>query len=323
MTRLHRLSIAVLTMLFVAAMVFAEGSAEADGADYPTGPITLLVPFRAGGGMDTTARTLSTISQDYLGVPLVVVNRTGASGTIAVTEGSNAEADGYTLLMGDVGTLVALPLTQEVDYSVSDFEVVSGVNVNDVILVVHSDSQYQSVEDLANATERVRYGTVGRGSILHALATAFFNEVGVESTNVPFGSTADTVTAVLGKSIDVGVAHPNQARTGLADGTLRAIGVFSNERVAALPDVPTMPEFGYDIALQVYNVLLVPAGVPADRLEFLRDAFVQMLNDPVVQNNAASRSLVLWPVSGTTAGPQLVADNERIEQIFTDIGVIE
>jgi len=122
--------------------------------------------------------------------------------------------------------------------------------------------------------------------------------------------------------IEVGVGHPNQAQTGLNDGTLRAIGVFSDERIAALPNVPTMKEEGYDLSLQVYNVLLAPSGVPADRLSFLRDAFVNILNDNFMQQNAASRSLVLFPESGVTVGPKLETDAVFTENLFLELGII-
>ena len=315
-----RLLVVALLVVVVAATSFAAGAGE---EEFPSEAVTVIVPYRAGGGMDTTARTMASVSEEYLGVPLVVVNRTGGAGTIATVEASRAEPDGYTLLMVDIGVLAVTPLTQDVQYALSDFDAVSGVNVNDIILVVPADSPYQTADDLAEADERVRYGTTGRGSILHAIATAFIDQTGIEATNVPFGSTADTVNAVLGGNIDVGVAHPNQARTGLADGTLRAIGVFSNERVEALPDVPTMVEQGYPIAQQLYNVVLGPAGVPEDRLEVLREAFVGMLNDPVVTGNAANRNLVLWPESGETVGPQLLTDAAAIAQTFRELGVVE
>lgn len=319
--RRQTIGIAVVALIALAPLhLFASGQAEM--AEYPSEAITLIVPFGAGGGMDTTARAMAQISDEYLGVPLVVVNRTGGSGTIAVTEASRAEADGYTLLVADTGTLHAVPLMQEVEYSLDDFDVVSGVNLNDVILITRTDSAYETVSDLANATERVRYGTVGAGSVLHALATAFVDQTGINATNVPFGSTAETVTAVLSGIIDVGVGHPNQARTGLADGTLRAIGVFSDQRIAALPNVPTMREEGYDLSLQVYNVLLAPAGIPADRLAILREAFVGILSDPFMQENAAGRNLVLYAESGEVVGPKLTQDASLTEDLFRELGLL-
>lgn len=311
----------LLVYSLAASFVGASGAGEV--SDFPNQTITVIVPFGAGGGMDTTARAMAQLSNEYLGVPMSVVNRVGGAGTIALTEAARADADGYTLVIADTGTLHAVPLTQNVQYSLDDFEVVSGINLNDVILITPIDSPYETVADLANATERVRYGTVGAGSVLHALATAFVDQAGISATNVPFASTAETVTAVLSGVIDVGVAHPNQARTGLADGTLRAIGVFSDERVEALPDVPTMRESGFDLSLQVYNVLLAPAGIPADRLEILREAFVGILSDQFMQDNASGRNLVLYPESGVTVGPKLLDDGELTEALFRDLGVME
>jgi putative tricarboxylic transport membrane protein len=275
----------------------ANGVMDNDKA-YPSETITIIVPFKAGGGMDTTARTLASVSQEHLGVPVVVVNRTGGSGTIAASEASRKEADGYTVFMVDIGTMGVAPLSQDLDYSLDDFDFISGINVNDIILISKSDSPYQSIDDLAKSTERIRYGTTGVGGILHSVASSFVEESGLNATNVPFGSTADTVTAVLGGHIEIGVAHPNQARSGIADGTLKVLGAFSDERVKSLPDVPTMKELGYDIAVQVSNFCLIPKGADPEVLEVLRKGFVDMLNDPVVKENAANRNLVLWPEDG-------------------------
>lgn len=311
-----------LYLLMMASVAFAAGAPEAQAETYPDQPITLIVPFAAGGGMDITARALGQVSQTYLGVPLVVVNRTGGSGTIAATEVARANPDGYTLLAADSGSIISAPLTQAVEYSLDDFVAVSGLNVNDVILITRTGSGFDSVADVVNSPTRIRFGTVGTGSVLHALAVAFFDQAQIDSTNVPFASTQETVTAVLSGIIEVGVAHPNQARTGLADGSLQAIGVFSDQRAASLPNVPTMVEQGYEISLQVYNMILAPAGIAPDRLAFLEGAFVKMLNDPSVQQNAISRNLVLWPESGEAVDSKMAADVELTRQLYVDLGVI-
>jgi len=183
-------TIALIVGLFMTSvMMFGAGQTQRSNETFPSQPITVVVPFGAGGGIDTTARAMAQLSNQYLGVPMVVVNRTGGAGTIALTEVSRAAADGYTLIIADSGTLHGVPLMQSVDYSLDDFVAISGVNLNDVILITRADSPYQSVSDLARATERIRYGTVGAGSVLHALATAFVGQTGIQATNVPFAST--------------------------------------------------------------------------------------------------------------------------------------
>jgi tripartite-type tricarboxylate transporter receptor subunit TctC len=142
--------------------------------------------------------------------------------------------------------------------------------------------------------------------------------VNIQATNIPFNSTSDTVTAVLGNHIEIGVVHPNQARSGLMDGTLRALAVFSDKRVKSLPDVPTMKELGYDISVQVSNFLLVPKGVDEAKLTILRNAFVGMLNDPAVLENAKNRNLVLWDAKGTDAEDIILSNIATLESVFSD-----
>jgi len=301
----------ILLLSLFGTLLFANGAMDNEKT-FPSETITIIVPFKAGGGMDTTARTLASVSQEHLGVPVVVVNRTGGSGTIAASEASRKEADGYTVFMVDIGTMGVTPLSLDVDYSLDDFDFISGVNVNDIILISKSDSPYQSIDDLKKSTERIRYGTTGVGGILHSVATSFIDESGLDATNVPFGSTADTVTAVLGGHIEIGVAHPNQARSGIKDGTLKVLAAFSGERVKSLPEIPTMKELGYDISVQVSNFFLIPKGADPQVLEVLRKGFVDMLNDPVVEENAANRNLVLWPIAGSDLEAKVVTAIDTI-----------
>ncbi len=313
---MRRLSAMIVVLLCISGMLFAAGDQETGSESFPDKAVTVIIPYKAGGGMDTTARALAAISKEHLGVPLVIVNRTGGAATIAASEAYKADPDGYTLFLVDIGAMGVTPLKQEVDYSIDGFDFICGINVNDIILVTRSDSDYKDLDDLINTKERIRYGTTGAGSILHGVASSFIDEVGINATNIPFSSTTDTVTAVLGGHIEIGVAHPNQARSGLADGSLRVLGVFSAERVKSLPDVPTMKELGFDITVQVSNFLLAPKGVDEAKLTILRDAFVAMLNAPALLENAKNRNLVLWDAKGDEAKDIILANIELFKTIF-------
>ncbi|MGL1890623.1 MAG: tripartite tricarboxylate transporter substrate binding protein [Spirochaetaceae bacterium] len=314
---MKKLFLLLICVICLNGMLFANGASEKNEGIFPTEAVTLIIPYKAGGGMDTTARALAAVSKKHLGVPLVIINKTGGAGTIAASTAYNSKADGYTLFMVDIGAMGVTPVKQKVDYSIDGFDFISGINVNDIIIVTNSDSPYKTLSDLTSSTERIRYGTTGAGSILHGVATSFVEQSGISATNIPFGSTTDTVTAVLGGHIEIGIAHPNQARSGLADGSLRVLAVFSENRVKSLPEIPTMKEMGYDISVQVSNFLLAPKGVDPEKLTILRDAFVNMLNDPAVLDNAKNRNLLLWDAKGVEAEKTILANIEILQSIFS------
>lgn len=317
-------TVLVLAFCLVMTMAFSAGTTEQTTVDkFPDRPITVIVPFAAGGGMDTTARKLASLSQQYLGVPLAIVNRTGGSGSIGVTEGSRAEADGYTVLFTDNGTVTSIPLTMAVTYTLDNFDAVSGLNINYIIIAVNSKSPYKTVADLVNAKTRIRYATVGTGSFLHMAMSTLFKTAGTDATNIPFQSTAESVAAVMGGHIEAAAAHPNLVQAGLADGSLRIIGVFSDERIPTMPEVPTLKESGYDISLGVYNLILVPKGVPANRLEILRKGFIAMLNDPEMVKDAKNRSLELYPVEGNKLMERTGLEAKTVKTVLNDMGLLK
>ena len=317
----------LLVCILIASGVYATGSSEsATGGsgsvdDFPSQPINVIVPFAAGGGMDTTARKLGTLSAKHLGVPLVVVNRTGGGGSIGVTEGSRADADGYTVLFTDIGTLSSVPLTQQVTYSIDSFDGISGLNINYVIIAVNAASPYRTVNDLVKSGTRIRYATVGTGSILHMAMASLFKAAGTQATNIPFQSTAESVAAVMGNHVEAAAAHPNLVQAGLADGTLRIIGVFAERRIASMPEVPTVKEAGYDITLGIYNLILVPKGVPENRRAKLTEGFLAMLNDPEMVRDATNRSLELFTVDGNELMTIARQDVEATKLILKDMGM--
>ncbi len=159
--------------------------------------------------------------------------------------------------------------------------------------------------------------------MLHLAMASLFKASGTRATNIPFQSSAESVAAVMGNHVEAAATHPNLVQAGLADGSLRILGVFSDARIPSMPNVPTIAEAGYDISLSVYNVILVPAGVPDERLAVLRKAFVAMLNDPEMVKDASNRMIELYPKDGDLLLAAARRDTVLIREVMKELGLVK
>jgi len=244
---------------------------------YPIKPIKFICPWAAGGSSDTTLRAFASIAKDYFGQPLVVVNRAGAGGTIATTEVKGAKPDGYTIMLDAVGVFTTQPKTREVSYSLDDFQTVIGLSYEPIVLAVHSNSGYKSLDDLKSAKKNIKYGSSGTGSLPHLAQAAFFKKAGIEATNIPYKGGAPAITALLGRHVDTVAAHPGELLPYVRSGDLLMLGVFSPERYNLIPDVPTFKEQGYDLDFSVWKFILTPKGVDPEIVKILHDKFYAMM----------------------------------------------
>jgi tripartite-type tricarboxylate transporter receptor subunit TctC len=237
------------TMLLAFAFIVAAfGTAAAQ--TYPARPIKMIVPFTPGGPVDVAARIVAQQLPRSLGQSVVIENRAGAAGAIGAKAVVSAEPDGYTLLCGNISTLVVVPVvTGNRDYDPArQFVPIAKVSQNHEVLVVRAASPAKSVGDLiayAKASPgKLNFGSAGVGGVTHLAAELFKLRTGTDIVHVPYKGASDAVTALLGAQVDMFFGDISGVVPLLQDGALRALGVSSEARNPLVPDVPTMIESG-------------------------------------------------------------------------------
>lgn len=253
-------------LLAGAVMALAGGIASAD--DYPSKPISLIVPFGAGGGSDTSARIYQKTFQDndLLGQPLTVFNVPGAGGSVGARQVKDADPDGYTFLLIHMALLTRQGAGL-IDFGYQDFELVAGTEVNNSVLVVRKDSPYQTLADLVEGAkanpDTIVFG-VNMGANKHMEGLLIEEHAGVDFRFAQIGGDAKNVTALQGGHIDV---------TSLSIGSFtklgedfRALAIYSAERRDGV-DIPTFKEQGYDITYTVQNWWFAPKDTPQQAID--------------------------------------------------------
>ncbi|OGA51270.1 MAG: hypothetical protein A3G24_02180 [Betaproteobacteria bacterium RIFCSPLOWO2_12_FULL_62_13] len=279
MRRSHRRFVQVVSA--VALLAAAGGHASAQG--YPAGPIRMIVPFPAGGGVDTMGRILGQKLADSIGKSIIIENRGGANGNIGTGIAAKAPNDGYTLLLTGAGLVTNPSLYSEVPFDpVKDFDPISLIALAPNILVVHPSLPPKSVAQLVALAKtrpgEVHYSSAGSGSTPHLAAELFKIMAQVNLLHVPYKVSGPALTGVL--SVEVGIMFPAAifAVPHVTVGRLRALAVTSASRLPAAPELPTIAESGlkgYESS-QWYGVL-APAGTPDDMLNLLNSRIVKIM----------------------------------------------
>lgn len=254
-------------------------------AEYPEKPITIIVPFSAGGGTDLTGRTIAQYLQEELDSPVVVVNRPGAGGEIGLSELAGAEPDGYTLGIINTPGIVTIPIEREAQFSLDLFDFIAGVVEDPATISVMKDSGIATIEDLVAAAKAepgsITVGTQGVGSAGHISLALLEQAAGIEFLPVPFAGAAPARTALLSGEIMATTANLGEALT-FADGQPDwvILGVMTPNPSPMAPDVPTFKSAGYDIVGGSIRGFGGPAGMPEEVVSKLSAAIAKIAENP-------------------------------------------
>ncbi len=247
-------------------------------ADFPSKPIKVYVGFSAGGGTDLIARTVASVAPEYLGQSMIIINKTGAAGTIAAKEVAKAKPDGYTLLVAGGSETVSVGHYRELPYHpINAFDTIIRIARLRILFNFNADAPWKSlndfVEDAKKNPGKYKYASSGHGGIYHSALLAFCDRAGIKVKHVPYKGGAPGMAALLGGHVDMAIASPAEARALSDAGKIRMVAMTSNERSDLIPDVPTLKELGYDIFLENQKGFVAPKGTPQDRIMYLHDAF--------------------------------------------------
>jgi tripartite-type tricarboxylate transporter receptor subunit TctC len=267
-------------------VVLAAAPLLAWGADYPTKPLHLIVPFAPGGGNDVLARLVSTHLASGLGQQVVVDNRPGASGITATDLVAKSAPDGYSVLLGFIGPLALSPAFGRVPYDpVSDFVPLDLLAESYHILVVNPAVPVRSVKELVALAKRepgkLNYASSGQGANLHLITEIFKNATGIEMVHVPYKGAGPATTAVLAGEAQVVFGSISSSLSYVRANRLVALAVTSPRRSPLAPEVPTLAESGVgDIDVPSWYTLLLPARTPGDIAERLRGELKRVVANP-------------------------------------------
>jgi len=291
--RHRRASITAAAVLVLAALVNPQLAAAAD--KYPLRPITLIVPFPAGGGVDAVARIVADKLAAGLGQPLVIDNRGGAAGVIGMRMAARAAADGYTLVLAHTGSTSINPsLYVNAGYDPrADFAPIGLISSTPVVLMAHPSFPAKSIAELIAMAKRepgkINFGTPPPGTGGYLAAELFKSMSGAEMTVIPYKGTAALTTDLLGGHVPVGFNVIAPAMGSLRSGSLRAMAVAGPTRSSLFPDVPTVNESGLPgFEAVLHYGLLAPAGAPREIIARLNKELLALVAAPDVRERIAA-----------------------------------
>jgi tripartite-type tricarboxylate transporter receptor subunit TctC len=285
---------------------------EAADAAYPDKPIKMIVPWAAGGDTDAILRVVANALEKHLGQAVVVVNITGASGTVGAREAKNAPPDGYTLYSGH-DYLHTTYYTGVSDVSYGDFEPICLATSTPAILAAYGKAPWNSLQEmLQDAKQRPGGLTVGAtlGSTSHFFPAMIEQAAGVKFKYVSYEGTAPRMTAMLGGHILLGETNLTQLDKVKA-GQMKLLAIATAERHPEIPDVPTLKELGFDILYAVNRGLMAPKGTPEPVLAKLEDACAKACKDAAVAESMQKQG-TLVEFLGRKAYAEFLQKNDKI-----------
>ncbi len=287
-------------LLALAALSFA---ASASAQSWPTQPIRWIVPYPAGGGADVVARTVASGLEKPLGQTIVVENRPGAATIIGATAVAQADPTGYMIGTADTGTLAFNPsLYAKLSYDPSKFTYIGGIAKFPLLLAVNVNSPFKTVDDVIQAAKKepgkLSAASAGAGSPHHLALELFKQRTGVNMLHVPYKGAAPAIQDLLGGQVDVMFIDLAAGLPNVKAGKLRVLASATPERVAALPDAPTMAEQGVpNFTAYAWQGLVAPAGLPDAVVKKLSTELETALNTPAIAQKMTDMGVMPMPMS--------------------------
>lgn len=282
---------------FVFIALFAVFAAPVSAQNYPNKPVTLIVPWPAGGSTDIAMRAIAEAASKHLGQPIIVDNRAGGSGTVGPAQmAATAKPDGYTIAQIPI-TVFRLPLMQQTTWDAGkDFTYIAHLTGYTFGVTVKADSEYKTWDDIIKFAKanpgKVTYATPGAGTSLHIGMEQIAAKAGVRFTQVPFKGGAETNAAVLGGHTLL--QADSSGWKGLVDsGQLRLLMIWTDKPSPNYPGVPTLQQLGYPFVFDSPFGIAGPKGMDPKIVAILHDAFKKAIDDPAVQATLAKYDMVV------------------------------
>jgi len=311
-----------------ATAALALGFCDAAAQTYPSRSIRIVVPFPPGGGTDIGTRIVGQKLQESLGQPVVIENKPGASGIVGTEFTAKAAPDGYTLMVGNIGThTINVSLFKKLSYDpVKDFAPISQMALLPMFLLVNPAVPANSVRELVAYAKakpgQVNYSSSGAGGMPHVSAELFRSMAGIDIVHIPYKGGGPAVADLIGGQVQISFATVLESISHVKGGKLRALAVSSAKRSAAMPELPTLAEAGvtgYESGS--WLALYAPAGTPADIVARLSAEAIRIVNLPDVRERLLQQGAD--PVGGTAAElvATMQADTAKYARVLREAGV--
>jgi tripartite-type tricarboxylate transporter receptor subunit TctC len=312
-----------LLLLLLLAMTLGFGSGPGSAQPYPSRPVKLIVPYPAGGNTDIVARLYAQKLAERLGQPVVIDNRGGAAGSLGMGIAAKSPNDGYTLVVGDLGSLVISPLANPgVGYTLKDLAPISPLASVSIVVTVNPKSPDNSFADFLTRARaqpgKLTYGTGGIGAPGHLAFELLRSMTGVDILHVPFKGGAQAIAGLLGEQVDLVVDGTAMAQ--VKAGRLKALAV-TGPRLPALPEVPGIGETVNGFSFTNWWGILAPAGAPAEAIKRVNEELTAIAAMPDVRDRL--RDLGLAAQSGTPQqfGELVRNETEKVARIVKNAGI--
>jgi tripartite-type tricarboxylate transporter receptor subunit TctC len=255
---------------------------------YPNHLITMVVPFPPGGVADLTGRPTAFAMEKVLKQRIIIENKPGAGGAIGMAYTANSKPDGYTIMMA-LSSISIIPEAEKLfdrksPYQMNQLLPIALISADPTVLVVRADSPWKTLRDLvADAKQRpgkINFSSSGIYGTLHMAMEMFAQAADIKLWHVPYTGGGPAMNALVGGHVDALASGPSAVIGQIKGGKLRPLATWGDKRLAALPDVPTFKELGYDVEFYIWSGLFAPAGTPAPVIGALRNAAKQAVEDP-------------------------------------------
>ncbi len=323
----YRLIITFSFIIFTPFFVLSGYSQDIDIAKYPSRPITFIDPFSAGGSGDVAIRLLGREVEKYLGQPLVVINKPGGGGTIGVSAIASAKPDGYTIGQSVGGApLFILPFLEKLPYHpVRDLRQIIQYSAPNFGVIVKADSPFKNFKDLITYAlqnpKKLTYGTNAPNSISNLIMEQIAKREGVQLTHIPFKSSPEYQTALLGGHIHFSAGD---FKFPLVEaGHTRLLLILGEKRSDDYPEVPILKDLGYDISVPVMFTVTAPRGIPDEIAKKLEDAFTRGIREPAfLKGMKELHQTIIYRNSKQLE--EYVANNyEYFGRLLKDMGIVK
>jgi tripartite-type tricarboxylate transporter receptor subunit TctC len=289
--KLFLLPVAVITPAYLSAQ------------DYPSKPIEVIVGYPPGGGTDMIARAVADVAHKYTGQPLVVINKAGATGTIAAQSVASAKPDGYMLLVAGGSETVSVPHFKKLPYDpINDFRAIIRLMIERVGFYVRTDSPWKTmtemVDDAKRNPEKYTYATSGIGGLHHATVLVTEKRTGMRLRHVPHKGGAETLAALAGGHVNLAMASPNEAYALVQGKRVRPLGHSSLNRSPVEPNTPTLRELGYNVYIENQKGFVFPKGTPQPIIQKFHDSLKKVFDDPQFKVSAEKLQVELAYLNG-------------------------
>ena len=329
----------ILVLLAVASLVISilmggcseveTKAIQAKNEKYPDRPITVIVPFSAGGGLDLTTRSLEKLAIKHLGQPLSILNKPGASGALGWNELAGSNSDGYTSGATSTETLL-LSIYGSGKYNyITALSPIAQIASVPMLLAVKADQPYQTLNELVGYAkkhpEKLKFGNAGTGSLAHILCEMINNEAGIKIEQVPFSGGGETISALLGGHVQLIFINPVSIKEHVKKGTVKILAITGTHRLddPLFGQVPTFKEQGFDITINNWHGIAVPKETPVAIKNKLAAGFKAIIDDPEFKENmnkVGSQVDYLGPEESTD---KWIADSQKLQQTLQASGILE